>query len=254
MAELQERARQLQLRLVYFGPPGSGKAANLQWIHDLLPAEVRSRIRAFASGSERTVSFDMTFLPPTTAPAERPTGSSRAVMPATPPAAAPTGSRDRPTGSSRAVEGPWKVRVTISGCSSPLLKDTKLATLEASDAIAFVADGARGRREENHEAYREMEELLRARRGVPPIVLQVNKRDLPDVLSEDEIEREWGGRGWPIFTAAADRGEGVRETFTCLLRLAWEAADRATSVAEKTGLSLEGLTSAAVAALRRGVA
>lgn len=254
MAELQERARQLQLRLVYFGPPGSGKAANLQWIHDLLPAEVRSRIRAFASGSERTVSFDMTFLPPTTT-ADRPTGPSRAVMPASAPV---TGSSaagiDRPTGSSRAIQGPWKVRVTISGCSSPLLKDTKLATLEASDAIAFVADGARGRREENHEAYREMEELLRVRRGLPPIVLQVNKRDLPDVLSEDEIEREWGGRGWPIFTAAADKGEGVRETFTCLLRLAWEAADRTTGVAEKTGLSLDGLTSAAVAALRRGVA
>lgn len=217
MPDLNERARTLTLRLVFFGPPGSGKAANLQRIHELLPPEVRSRIRAFAMGpSDRTVSFDMTL--PGTA---------------------------------------WTTVITLSACSSPLLNPTKAALVANADAIAFVADASRARRDENHEAFRECEELLREtlrplHRELPPIVLQVNKRDRPDALSEDDIEREWGARPWPIFTASASRGEGVRETFTCLLRVAFESADRGWKVGSRTGLTLGGVTESALRALRQG--
>ncbi len=215
MPEIQDRTRQVQLRLVYFGPPKSGKAANLQRIHELLPTELRSRIRAFDVGPERTVSFDMTL------PKEK--------------------------------EADWTVSLVMSGCSSPLLQPTKIAVVEAADAIAFVADAARARREENHEAFRECEEILRTtRRTPPPIVLQVNKKDREDALREDEIEAEWGARGWPTFTAAAKQGDGVRETFTCLLRLAFEAADKAVEIEKKTGLTLNGVIGASLLALRRG--
>lgn len=218
MPEILERTRQLQLRLVYFGPPKSGKAANLQRIHELLPPELRSRIRAFDVGQERTVSFDMT-LP-------------------------------------RESEDAWAVSIVVAGCSSPLLQPTKIALVEACDAIAFVADAARTRREENHEAFRECEELLRTSRrppksAPPPIVLQVNKRDRDDALRDDEIESEWGARGWPMFTAAAKAGDGVRETFTCLLRLAFEAADKSADVGKRTGLTLSGVTAASLTAFRK---
>lgn len=213
MAELDERTRQLSLRLVYFGPPGSGKAANLQRIHELLPAEGRSRIRAFSAGSERTISFDMTLL-----------------------AAAPGG---------------WSIQLVVSACSSPLLQATKIATVSSADAVAFVADASRARRDENHEAARECEEVMRtARKTAPPVVLQLNKRDREDALHEDEIDREWGDRKWPTFTASADRGDGVRETFSCLVRLAFEAADRGDHVEEKTGLTLSGVTDAALLTFR----
>lgn len=221
VADLDERTRQLSLRLVYFGPPGSGKAANLQRIHELLPAEGRSRIRAFSAGAERTVSFDMTL------------------------SAAPEG------------ESPdaWSLQLTVAACSSPLLQPTKVATVAQADAVAFVADASRARRDENHEAIRECEELLRTSRKVaPPLVLQINKRDRDDAVHEDEIEREWGARKWPIFTSSADRGDGVRETFTCLLRVAFEAADRAQQVEARTGLTLRGVTDAALRALRQTVA
>jgi mutual gliding-motility protein MglA len=225
LAGLDERTRQLSLRLVYFGPPGSGKAANLQRIHELLPAEGRSRIRAFSAGQqpaisgglltfERTVSFDMTL--------------------------------------ASAAETGWSLQLTIAALSSPLLQATKVATVTQADAVAFVADASRARRDENHEAIRECEELLRtSRRITPPLVLQVNKRDRDDAVHDDEIEREWGERKWPIFTASADRGDGVRETFTCLLRVAFEAADRADKVEERTGLTLRGVTDAALKALRQ---
>ena len=217
MAELDERTRQLSLRLVYFGPPGSGKAANLQRIHELLPAEGRSRIRAFSAGSERTVSFDMT-------------------LPV-------------------AAESAWSLQLTLAACSSPLLQATKGATITQADAVAFVADASRARRDENHEAIRECEELLRTSRRVPPpIVLQVNKRDREDAVHEDEIDREWGEKKWPVFTASAERGEGVRETFTCLLRVAFEAADTAQGVEAKTGLTLRGVIDAALKALRQSPA
>jgi hypothetical protein len=218
MPEIHERSRLLRLRLVYFGPPRSGKAKNLQRIFDLLRPENRSRMTAVDAGADRRISFDI-------------------LLPG---------------------EGlGWSVQISITGCSSPLLKPTKQATLEACDAIAFIADASRDRREENHEAFREAEEYLRGpggRRLVPPVVLQVNKRDRADAISEDEIEREWGARSWPIFTAAAKQGDGVRETFTCLLRLAFETADKAGGLEAKTGLSLAGVTASAVKALRRGEA
>ena len=213
MAELHERTRQLSLRLVYFGPPGSGKAANLQRIHELVPPDRRSRIRAFSAGAERTVSFDMTL------PGEN--------------------------------EDAWSIQLTVSACSSPLLQPTKVAAVSEADAVGFVADASRQRRDENHEALRECEEVLRSsRRVTPPLVLQVNKLDLGDAVAEDEIEREWGARSWPIFTATAERGEGVRETFTCLLRLGFEAADREHEVEKRTGLSLAGVTQAALKTFR----
>ncbi|HVO29935.1 MAG TPA: ADP-ribosylation factor-like protein [bacterium] len=222
MPEILDRTRQLKLRLVYYGPPRSGKAVNLQRIFELSRPEARSRMVAFDAGgnvtrpgADRRVSFEMT-LPP-----ETPEG--------------------------------WTVVVEISALSSPLLmRPTKIATLERADAVAFVADATRERREENHEAFREAEELLRAR--TPPIVLQVNKRDRADALSEDEIEREWGARSWPIFTAAAKQGDGVRETFTCLLRLAFEGTDKGAGLEAMTSLTLSGVTTAALKALRRAEA
>ena len=215
MPELNERARTVTLRLVFFGPPGSGKAANLQCIHELLPPDARSRIRAFDTGADRVVSFEMT------------------------------------------LPGPqWSTVLTISACSSPLLKATKAAMVTSADAIAFVADANRARRDENHEAFRECEELLREtrrpqHREMPPVVLQVNKRDHADAFTEEEIEREWAARPWPIFTASAKRGEGVRETFTCLLRLAFESADRGWKVGSRSGLTLSAVTEAALRALRQ---
>ena len=220
MPEILERARILKLRLVYFGPPRSGKAVNLQRIFELLKSDSRSRMTAYDAGPDRRVSFEMN-LPP------------------------------------ESDEG-WTLTLQIAACSSPLLKPTKIATLEAADAICFVGDASRERREENHEAFREAEELLRGPRPpfrvVAPIVLQVNKRDRADALSEDEIEREWGARKWPIFTAAAKQGDGVRETFTCLLRLAFEGADKGASLEARTGLTLAGVTAAALKSLRRSEA
>lgn len=217
MPEVLERSRLLKLRLVYFGPPRSGKAVNLQRIFELLKPETRSRMTAYDAGPDRRVSFEMNLLPEN--------------------------------------EGGWTVQLQLSALSSPLLKPTKIATLESADAICFVGDASRERREENHEAFREAEELLRGPRApfrvVAPIVLQVNKRDRADALSEEEIEREWGERTWPIFTAAAKQGDGVRETFTCLLRLAFEAGDKGVSLETRTGLSLSGVTGAALKALRR---
>ena len=223
MPEIQERARRLILRLVYFGPPGSGKAANLQCIHELLRDDSRSRIRSVSTGAERSLHFD------TTLPAEA--GGIGAVAPG---------------------EEPWRVTLAVSGCSSPLLKESKAAILASADAIAFVAHGSRSKREENHEAMRELEALLRTRRGrVPQLVLQVNRADMNGAQADEEVEREWAHRSCPIFTASPATGEGVRETFTCLLRLAYEEANRDLDLVSETGLTLPGVTAAALQAMRQ---
>ncbi len=217
MPEIDESARQLHLRLVYFGPPRSGKSTNLQRLHDLLAADSRGRLKAFDSAGDRTVSFDVS-LP--------------------------------------VAKSEWTVQVNVCGFSSPLLRSAKASLLEGADAVALVTDSMAGRAEENQEAIREADALLRsarvAPRPPPPIVLQLNKRDLADRPAEEDLERSFADRGWPIFTAAAKHGDGVRETFTFLLRLAFEAADQRMGLSERTGLTLAGVTASALKALRRG--
>jgi Predicted GTPase len=105
---------------------------------------------------------------------------------------------------------------------------TRRIVLQGVDGIAFIADSQKTQTKANNDSWRDMTQNLRAN-GLDitklPVVIQFNKRDLPNVRSEEEIEAVTRRGKEPVFMASAIQGVGVFETLDGLLRLAWRSLD-----------------------------
>jgi signal recognition particle receptor subunit beta len=102
---------------------------------------------------------------------------------------------------------------------------TRRLVLKGADAIVFVANSASDRWEENVQSFREMTENLLAQQLDPaslPLVIQYNKRDLPDITQLDFMDRTLNARHVQSLPAVAIRGEGVLETFSAILAAAMD--------------------------------
>ncbi|MDX1763688.1 MAG: GTPase domain-containing protein, partial [bacterium] len=98
---------------------------------------------------------------------------------------------------------------------------TRRLVLKGADAVVFVADSQREMAEKNTESYENMKENLRANGLDPetiPLVIQYNKRDLPNIMEMDEMNRVLNLRGVPFNAATAVTGEGVLDTFKLVTR------------------------------------
>jgi signal recognition particle receptor subunit beta len=195
-------AREITLKLVYYGPALSGKTTNLQKLHELLDQSARGKMVTLDTTDDRTLYFD--FLPVTFG-----TQSGFAV----------------------------KLKLfTVPG--QVMHKSTRKVVLAGADAVAFVADSQRSSASANAYSWRDMEANLKSN-GIDfdsiPKVVQFNKRDLPDIKPLDEIRAAWGDV--PTFPSVATRGEGVIETFRELLRLTYRQLDTKHQFAEKFSVS-----------------
>jgi signal recognition particle receptor subunit beta len=102
---------------------------------------------------------------------------------------------------------------------------TRRVVLRGADGIVFVANSAADRWHENLQSFQEMAANLFAQQLDPrriPLVLQYNKRDLPDVTPIADLSRALNERRAPEFAAVAPQGEGVLETFSAILALVVE--------------------------------
>jgi signal recognition particle receptor subunit beta len=102
---------------------------------------------------------------------------------------------------------------------------TRRLVLKGADSLVFVANSAADRWEENVQSFREMTENLLAHQLDPsslPLVLQYNKRDLPEVTPTEFMDRTLNARKVPSIPAVALRGEGVLETFAAILTATME--------------------------------
>ncbi len=180
--------RELTLKVVYFGPALSGKTTNLQALHQMAPSEGAGRLITLETRDDRTLFFDLLPL------AFR----------------SSTGSR---------------VKLKLFTVPGQVIHDsTRRVVLQGADAVVFVADSQVAETEANKIAFRNLRVNLDAN-GLPadlPLVLQFNKRDLPDVRTEAELTQLERVRATPIYRAVALHGEGVRETLEGLLRLTWK--------------------------------
>ena len=126
---------------------------------------------------------------------------------------------------------------------------TRKLVLKGVDGVVFVADSQRPMLSANVESLRNLEENL-GEMGLSldtlPIVIQYNKRDLPDILSEEDIRLRWGGAPWPLLFAEALGGRGVRETFAALLGETWRALDAEYGLAAQHGLDAAAFVAAAL--------
>ncbi len=204
MAEFDEVNRKITLKLVYYGPAMSGKTTNLMRLHDLLAPELKGDILTLETQNDRTLFFDLL----------------------------PLGFQT-PTG--------WLVKLKLFTVPGQVAHDaTRKAVLSRADGIVFVADSQRTQSVNNGESFQSLEENAR-RVGLDfdhlPLVVQYNKRDLPQILSEDEIRERWAQTSLSLTFASALTGQGVRETFIRLLEQVYPHADKQFALTAVHGMS-----------------
>ena len=184
MAEMDEQRNRLTVKLVYYGPALSGKTTNLTRLHDLLGAELIGDMMTLETEGDRTLFFDLL-----------PLGFT-----------APSG---------------LLLKFKVFTVPGQVAHDgTRKAVLSRADGIVFVADSQRDQALNNGASF----DNLMANVGTLgmdvttlPLVVQFNKRDLHNVLSEQEIRQRWANAPWPLLFASALEGSGVIETFSALL-------------------------------------
>ena len=190
MSTINFAAREINCKIVYYGPGMSGKTTNLKHVFSKVPGHLRGEMVSLATEDERTLFFD--FLP-----------------------------LDLGT-----VQG-FKTRFHLYTVPGQVFYNaSRKLILRGVDGIVFVADSAPNRLRANAESMRNLRENLQEH-GIDvrdvPIVLQVNKRDLPDALPLDMIRAVIDPKQeLMIFEAVSDKGVGVFETLKTVSRLVLE--------------------------------
>src|SRR4026209_2451480 len=176
MTFINYAAREINCKIVYYGPGLGGKTTNLQWIYDKTNPAAKGKLISLATETDRTLFFD--FLP-----------------------------LDLGT-----VKG-FKVRFHLYTVPGQVFYDaSRKLILKGVDGVIFVADSQVERMDANVEAVDNLQINLKSQ-GYDlmsiPFVLQLNKRDLPNVESVEEMKRLLVKKNEPVIEAVASKGPGV---------------------------------------------
>ncbi|HZO15103.1 MAG TPA: ADP-ribosylation factor-like protein [Polyangiaceae bacterium] len=179
-------AREINCKIVYYGPGLCGKTTNLQYIYDRTKPEAKGKMVSLATETDRTLFFD--FLP-------LELGEIRG----------------------------FKTRFHLYTVPGQVFYDaSRKLILKGVDGCVFVADSQIARLDANEESLDNLRVNL-AEYGLAleqiPYVVQYNKRDLPGILSIEELRSILNPNGMPEFEAVASQGKGVFETLKAVARL-----------------------------------
>lgn len=179
MAFINYSAREINCKIVYYGPGLCGKTTNLQWIFDKSSPTNKGKLISLATETDRTLFFD--FLP-----------------------------------LDLGTIGSLKVRFHLYTVPGQVFYNaSRKLILKGIDGVIFVADSQEARFDANLESIDNLQKNLKEQ-GFDimkiPYVLQLNKRDLPTALPVDELTRELRVKDEPVFEAIAPKGDGVYET------------------------------------------
>ncbi|MEO6326969.1 MAG: GTPase domain-containing protein [Thermoanaerobaculia bacterium] len=185
MTFINYAAREINCKIVYYGPGLCGKTTNLQYIYDRTNPAAKGKLISLATETDRTLFFD--FLP-----------------------------LDLGT-----VRG-FKTRFHLYTVPGQVFYDaSRKLILKGVDGVVFVADSQEARMDANVESMRNLEKNL-VDHGFDlatiPYVLQLNKRDLPTALTADEMYRQLNFKGEPTFEATAPLGTGVFDTLKAVAK------------------------------------
>jgi signal recognition particle receptor subunit beta len=150
----------------------------------------------------------------------------------------------------------WLVKLKLFTVPGQVAHDgTRKAVLSRADGVVFVADSQVTQSVNNGESFQNLMENAQ-RVGLDterlPLVVQFNKRDLPHIVSEEEVKERWKAAPWPLVFSSALTGEGVGETFRALLRQVYGAMDRQYSLNEKHGVDEAAFLAAVMGEAQRG--
>jgi len=189
MSSINFATREISCKVVYYGPGLSGKTTNLQVIHQKMPQDKRTDMVSLATEGDRTLFFD--FLPLNLGD----------------------------------IKG-FKTRFQLYTVPGQVYyNSTRKLVLRGVDGIVFVADSQRSRQAENLESLQNLRQNLQDY-GMDlddmPFVLQYNKRDMDNVFTLDELNKELNPRNVPFFPATAHNGKGVVTTLKTIAMLVIE--------------------------------
>lgn len=178
-------ARELNCKIVYYGPGLGGKTTNLQHVYSITAPENRGKLISLATETERTLFFD--FLPIDL-------GQIRG----------------------------FRTRFHLYTVPGQVFYDaSRKLILRGVDGVVFVADSQEERLDANLESISNLRENLKEHGfdlAKMPYVLQLNKRDLPNIMPAEELRRLLLVKGEPVFEAVAMKGVGVLDTLKAVVR------------------------------------
>ena len=186
MSFINYLSREINCKIVYYGPGLCGKTTNLQYIYNRTNPDAKGKMISLATETERTLFFD--FLP-------LEIGEIRG----------------------------FKTRFHLYTVPGQVFYDaSRKLILKGVDGVVFVADSQMLRAEANIESMDNLRTNL-AEQGynldTVPYVVQYNKRDMPNISSVDELSRMLNPQRVPEFLAVATTGEGVFETLKSVAKL-----------------------------------
>lgn len=179
MALINYATKEINVKIVYYGPGLGGKTTNLRWIYGKLDQQAKGKMITLATEMDRTLFFD--FLPVD-------------------------------LGNVRGFQTRFHL-YTVPG--QVFYNASRRIILRGADGLIFVADSQRERREDNLESLQNLKENLATfnlKLSDTPYVMQYNKRDLPNIMSVAEMEELLNQAKVPYFEAVATQGIGVFES------------------------------------------
>ncbi len=180
MSFINHNAKEIHCKIVYYGPSLGGKTTNIQWVYQSLAQDQRSKLVALNTEIERTLFFD--FLP-------------------------------LEVGEIRGFQARFHL-YTVPG--QVIYDASRKLILKGLDGVVFVVDSQADRLEENIESMKNLEKNLEQQgyniREIP-LVIQYNKRDLPNALPIRELSKHLNLYNAQEVEASAFEGRGVMESF-----------------------------------------
>ncbi|MDH4036712.1 MAG: GTPase domain-containing protein [Candidatus Krumholzibacteria bacterium] len=185
MSLINYSSREINCKIVYYGPGLCGKTTNIQYVYNKVDPSTKGKLITLATEMDRTLFFD--FLP-----LELGT-----------------------------VKG-FKTRFHLYTVPGQVYYDaSRKLILRGVDGIVFVADSQQARYDANIESLYNLHENLEEYKlnlADVPFVLQYNKRDMDNVIELDELEQELNPEKFPSFPAVAVKGDGVFDTLKCVAK------------------------------------
>jgi signal recognition particle receptor subunit beta len=185
MTFINYASREINCKIVYYGPGLCGKTTNLQYIFDSTAPQARGKLISLATETDRTLFFDFM-------PLELGT-----------------------------VRG-FKTRFHLYTVPGQVFYDaSRKLILKGVDGVVFVADSQEERMDANIESLYNLEENLQSQ-GYDllklPYVLQLNKRDLNNIVPAEDLAAELQRKGEPVVEAVASTGQGVFDTLKAVAK------------------------------------
>ena len=193
MVQINFALKEVNCKIVFYGPGMSGKTTNLEIIHQKAPEENKGELTSISTDGDRTLFFD--FMP-------------------------------LDLGTVAGMRTKFQL-YTVPG--QVYYNSTRKLVLQGADGVIFIADSDADKLAENIESYENLiENMTEYGKDIRelPHVIQYNKRDHPNAMSVEDLDKQFNRFGVPTFEAVAVTGEGVFPTLKVLAGMVLESIDK----------------------------